>query len=89
MTGDPTRHLVEDAEDIRNAARVRIDLATQGGAVIMDIVEAHLADRIEALVAADPEAQGYLNILRTVGYHIRLGAGKSAKRLARIAKENE
>lgn len=89
MIEDPTKGRRQDAEDIRNAAMVRIDLATQGGGILMEIVEAHLAERIESLVVADPEAQAYLNILRTVGYQIRLGAGKSAKSLARLAKEGD
>jgi hypothetical protein len=88
-TQDPTDGTVQDAEDMVRAAQFSIDLRTQGGRALVELMEAQLAERMEQLAKADPFCQGILKVLGHVGYNISLAAGKQAKLSARYALENQ
>lgn len=86
---DPTTDTVADAEAMAQAAQFSIDLKTQGGQSLVHLMEAQLAERMEALAKADPFCQGILSTLSHVGFQLRLAAGKQAKLMKRMELDNQ
>lgn len=85
MSQDPTVVSEQDRQDIRAGVAMKIDVQTQGGAKVVQLIEALLAQRIEAMVKDDPYSRGLMNILENVGMNIALAAHKSAQLMAKHA----
>ena len=85
MKEDPTLKQVHDVEDIRRGAVLRIDVETEGGKKLLQLTEALLADRLDALMREDAYCAGLIAVLDSVGYHIRLAADKSARLMTQRA----
>lgn len=86
MKQDPTMQAAQNAEDIRRGAVMSIDVHTQGGAKLVQLMEAKLAERLIIMAETDQYCQGILDILRDVGYNIQLAADKSAQLMAKQAR---
>ena len=85
MKNDPTESSLEDAQDIRAGVAMRIDVQTEGGLKIVQLIEALLAERMTIIAKSDPQCRGLLNVLENVGMNIQLAAQKSAKLMAKQA----
>ncbi len=88
MNGDPTQATVQDAEDCAAAYVLKVDLASQGGQQLVQLIEAQLADRMAKLANQDPYCRALLDILGAVGYQLALVAGKQAKLAMRDALDH-
>jgi hypothetical protein len=85
MKEDPTVHAAHDADDIRRGAVLMIDVRTEGGEKLMQLIEAQLAERMLQIANDDPYCMALLEVLRSVGYNIALAADKSARLMAQQA----
>lgn len=86
---DPTTQTVQDADDLAMAAQFSIDLKTQGGQSLVDLMEAQLADRMEQLAKGDDYCIALMNVMRHVGYQLSLASGKQAKLMQQLARSGE
>jgi len=85
MNEDPTKKQAHDLEDVRRGVQMRIDINTQGGKVLMLLIEAKLAERMALIAMDDPCCKGLLDVLDSVGYNVQLAADKSARLMANAA----
>ena len=85
MKNDPTESSVEDALDIRSGVAMKIDVQTEGGTKIIQLIEALLAERMTIIAKSDPQCRGLLNVLENVGMNIKIAAEKSARLMVKEA----
>jgi hypothetical protein len=85
MKPDPTTQAARNAEDMRRGAVFAIDIHTQGGKKLVQLMEAKLSERIFTMVQEDPYCQGILDTLRDVGYNIQLASDLNAQLLVKNA----
>jgi hypothetical protein len=74
-------------KDIETGQEVERQLAGKDGKFFLKLVETALARRIEHLVSNDAEAKALLDILKALGWSLRIGKA-SAKRLIAIQMES-
>lgn len=88
-SSDPTTSSLSDIQDIRAGVAMKIDVQTEGGRKILELIEALLAERMMKIAKSDQLCRGLLNVLENIGANVELAAQKSAKILARQAMGTE
>lgn len=96
---DPRHQDERDAADIHAAKTLRIDLQTQGGRHLVDLMEAQVSDELIRLIYDDPltpesalagisRVRGIAAVLDHIGHNLRHAAGLTAKVLKRQAMQS-
>lgn len=93
LTGEPRESQQARARDeqarraqdiMERSFRLQHDLAGAEGSVLRETLTRLLLERIDTLLAADAEAQGYLKLLSALGYELAVGQRVAAAKVAAV-----